>query len=200
MRMTIPLKFAIVVALAWSAAGCVSPTKMASTGEPVMDAQSRRNLAENVVDGWYDVSRLAARVMMKRYGPPDEIGSARLVWYGNGPWKRTIVRDVPPPYAGSSGEDLGVIEQTVSYRVTPEEAAGLIGIGDRLSCDPARMELSSRADREEANFLRLNLANDVVGRVLTAQEASLSYTRILELEASGKTTQYMLGLRFGRQP
>ncbi len=188
------------VALLWGSSGCVSARKTASVSEPGMDAQSRLALAEQVVSGWSDTPRLAARLLIKRYGAPDEVGSSRLIWNGNGPWKRTIVRDLPEPYASTPGEDLGVIEQTVAYRVTPEQVAALEGLGDRLMCDAPRMEMSSRSDREEVNFLRLNLANDVVRRMMTGAEAQESYLRALALDASGKTQQYMLSLRFGLGP
>lgn len=157
----------------------------------------RGELAERVSAGWGDKPRLAARLMMSRYGPPDEVGASRLVWHANGPWKRTIVRNLPWPYSDAAGEELGVIEQSVAYDLTPEKASALAPFSRRLAFDPARMEMSSRADREEANFLRLNLADDVLCGRITAAEAQDSYARFLELEASGKTTRYLLGLTFG---
>lgn len=182
------------------AAGCVSTVRNAAPGESALDAQSRWELAEQVVLGWAYTPRMAARLLMESYGSPDEVGSSRLVWHGNGPWKRTIVRDLPIPYVGGATDDLGVIEQTVSYRLSLEQAADLAVFSDRLKGDPASMELSSRADREGVNILRLNLANDVVRRLLTAEEAKDSYARVLTLEAAGKTQRYMLGLRFGYAP
>lgn len=187
-------KFILAAALSWVPAGCAPALK---TGEPVLSAESRRDLAERVCAGWSETSRLAARLLMARYGPPDEAGLSRLIWHANGPWKRTIVRDEPRAYSGAEGADLGVIEQTVAYELTPEEAAGLAPYSRRLAIDAARMEMSSRADREEANFLRLNLADDVLRGRITVREAQNSYDRALELEASGKTSRYLLGLAFG---
>lgn len=188
--------FAIAAALIWSSAGCVTAVR-STAGESTMDAESRRALAENVSSGWSEKSRLAARLMIARYGAPDVVGASRLVWQGNGPWKRTIVRDLTRPYASDPGDELGVIEQTVSYNLTPEQAPVLSGFSDRLSADAAAMELTSRADREELNFLRLNLANDLLLRVVVPADAKVAYARILELEAAGKTTPYLLALRFG---
>lgn len=157
----------------------------------------RTELAERVSAGWADKPRLAARALMSRYGPPDEVGAHRLIWHANGPWKRTIVRNLPWPYSDAAGEELGVIEQSVAYDLTPEQAAGLSSFSRRLAFDPSRMEMSSRADREELNYLRLNLADDVLKGRITAAEAQDSYARTVELEASGKTTRYLLGLTFG---
>ncbi len=188
--------FALVAALMWSSAGCV-PAAKTMAGESTMDAERRRALAEEVSSGWPEKSRLAARLLIARYGAPDVVGSSRLVWQGNGPWKRTIVRDLTRPYASDPGEELGVIEQTVAYNLTPEQTPVLGAFSDRLSADAAAMELTSRADREELNFLRLNLANDLLLRVVVPADAKAAYARILELEAAGKTTPYLLELRFG---
>lgn len=193
------MKTTIAVA-AFLLAGCAAPVRPPVAGGGGLDAASRRALALDVVGGWSENSRLAARTLLDRYGAPDEVGSSALTWNGNGPWKRTIVRDVPRPYAGAAGEDLGVIEQTVTYVLTPEQAYGLAPLGDRLSCDPAAGELSSRSDREAVNVLRLNLAADVLTKTLSPQEAADSYARFLALESSGKTVKYMLGLSFGRAP
>jgi hypothetical protein len=189
--------FVVAAGLLWAAAGCVPAVKTASNGEPAMGARGRRELAESVCSGWSDKSRLAARVLISRYGAPDVVGSSRLIWHGNGPWKRTIVRDVPRPYAGAADEDLGVVEQTVSYVVNRRKSEALSRFSRRLSFDLARMEMTSRADREEVNFLLLNLANDVNGGAMTVPDARYAYARILELEAAGKTTPYLLDLRFG---
>ena len=52
---------------------------------------------DRAVAGWPAKARALAYVMMKKYGQPDEIGSAKLMWNDNGPWKRTVLsRDVTP--------------------------------------------------------------------------------------------------------
>lgn len=183
-------------ALLLAAAGCVPAARTAAGGEPGLDADSRRALAESVSAGWAETPRLAARLMILRYGAPDFVASSRLTWHGNGPWKRTVVRDLTRLYAGAAAEDLGVLEQTAAYNLTPAQGASLAAFSGRLSFDPARMEITSRADREEVNFLRLNLANDIMLGAVSVPEAKAAYDRILEFEAAGKTTPYLLGLRF----
>ncbi len=193
--MILRAEFALAAALLGASAGCASAAKTAAT--PVLSAASRRELAERVSAAWSEPSRLAARRVMALYGPPDEVGAGRLTWRGNGPWKRTVVRNRPRSYAGDRGEDLGVLEQTVDYGLTPEEAVGLAPFSRRLRLDPGRMEMTSRSDREETNFLRLNLADDVLRGRMTAWEAKDSFERVLRLESSGKTSRYLLELSFG---
>lgn len=195
--MNTPAMFALAAALLGAAAGCVRPGKMAGAGEPALPPESRLELAERVSAGWSETPRLAARLMIERYGPPDLVGSSRMIWHGNGPWKRTIVRDLPRPYARAADEDEGVIEQAVAYHMTPEKAAAVSPFSPRLTFDSARMEMSSRSDREEVNFLRLNLANEVLLGLLTVPEASEVYAKTLELEAAGRSSPYMRGLAFG---
>lgn len=178
--------FAMAAALMWASGGCAS-----------LDPGNRGDLAERVSAGWAETPRHAARLMMARYGPPDVVGMSRLIWHGNGPWKRTIVRDLPRLYARAADEDLGVIEQTVAYRLTPEQAAQLRPFSGRLTSDPAGMELSSRSDREEVNCLRLNLANDVARGTLGVAEARDAFERTLALDASGKTAPAMRCVIFG---
>lgn len=187
MSMNNQSSFAMAAALMWASAGCA----------PGLDAASRRELAERVSSGWAATPRLAARLMMARYGPPDVVGMSRLIWHGNGPWKRTIVRDLPRLYARAADENLGVIEQTVAYGVTPEQAAALRPFSSRLTADPSVMELSSRSDREEINCLRLNLANDVARGSIGAAEARDAFSRALALEASGKTASVLRCEIFG---
>lgn len=189
------LKLVLAALLALTA--CAPGARTAGNGATALSGESREELAGRVSGAWAETPRLAARLMMSRYGPPDEIGASRLVWHGNGPWKRTIVRDAPRAYAGAAGEELGVIEQTAAYAATPGQAEALAAFSRRLSFDAARMEMTSRADREELNFLRLNLADDVVRGRITAAEAQETYARTVALEASGKTTRYLRGLTFG---
>lgn len=188
-------EFAMAAALLWTAAGC-APFSRAG-GEAGLDAASRRDLAERVSSGWSEAPRLAARLMMSRYGPPDVVGISRLIWHGNGPWKRTIVRDLPRGYARAGDEDLGVLEQTVAYNLTREQAEALRPFSGRLTLDPTSMEMSSRSDREEINCLRLNLANDVARGSLGADEARKVFARSMALDVSGKTASGMSCLIFG---
>jgi hypothetical protein len=185
---------ALVLGLALATAGCVSSVKTPGGGDAALAAADRRDLAEASVGQWSDVSSLAARKLMEEYGVPDEIRFGRLVWNGRGPWKRIVVRDVRPAYV--EGDDLGVVEQTVDYALTPEQENSLGVFAGRLAYNARTAELSSRADREELNFLRLNLADDVVRGREDARRARDNFAALVSLEESGKASPYMTGLRF----
>lgn len=136
----------------------------------------------------------AARAMIEKYGVPDDVFYGRLIWRRNGPWKRTIVQNVRPPYV--AGGELGVIEQTVDDPLTPSQAADLRGFDGRVTFDPGSGELSAISDREALNVLRLNLADALARGQMSAQQARDFYANVVSLEKSGKTSPYLLSLRF----
>lgn len=140
------------------------------------DPASRRVLADQVASRWREPARGAARLMVERYGPPAEVNSASLVWEKTGQWDRTVVRDVTPPYSGANTAELGVIEQTVVF--------------------PSGLVKTVRSDREELNYLRANLAEDIDAKRMDETQAAVMEEHFLRLERSGRKTGYLDRLRF----
>ena len=176
-----------------TAEGCVLSETSSTPIETAGAAVERDTAAVEAVDWWGELSALNARRLMDEYGAPDEVGPDSLAWNDKGPWRRTVVRNVRP--SAEEGRDLGIVEQTVGYSLTPAQAAGIAAFDARLAFNPRSQELTARSDREELNVLRLNLADDVAhGRALPAQ-ARESYFKVLALEASGKISPDLLGLR-----
>ncbi|UPT74732.1 MAG: hypothetical protein M0D55_03130 [Elusimicrobiota bacterium] len=153
-----------------------------------------RKAAVEVADRWSPPSAAAAKRLIELYGPPDDAQLNRLTWNRKGPWLRTAVWNRPQVYR--SPRDFDLVEQTVRYPVSREKAAELVAFSGALLVDVAKGEMSSRASREEVNFLNLNLADEVVRGRKTVDEARVAYKRILELTAAGKSSAYVGGLRF----
>lgn len=174
--------------------GCVSSVRSASESDPVKAALDRRALAARVVDNWHDTSALAARRLMQEYGPPDEVYNGHLAWNDNKPWKRTVVRDEAPLYV--EGDEIRAVEQTVDFPMTPAQIAAVTAFDGRLSYDARNAQLSSKSESEELNYARLNLADDIASRRMSPTEARFEFEKILSLEQSGKSSPYLLGLRF----
>ena len=152
------------------------------------------NIAQGVVNRWPAPSAAAGHRLMDEYGTPDDVTPNQLTWNNRGSWKRTVVWNSRPIYR--SPADLAVMKQTVDYPLTQAQAGELLAFSDSLEIDLARGELSSRAGREEINYLTLNLADEIVRGQKTASEAQTAFVRELQLAASGKTTPYMTGLLF----
>ena len=151
-----------------------------------------RDIAQGMVNSWSPASAAAARQLIDEYGTPNEISRNRLTWNRRGAWKRTVVWNRKP--VALAPVDLAVMKQTIDYPLTPEQARTLTGFSACLEIDPARGELSSRAGREEINFLLVNLAGEIVRGERTVAEAQAMFYRQLDLAASGESATYMNGL------
>jgi hypothetical protein len=160
------------------------------------DRQERALAASVVVSDWPSASALAARRLITQYGVPDEVLADRLEWVDNRPWKRTVVRRMAQ--ADVEADDPAMILQTVEYPLTLKQFTALKAFDPRLSYDRNTLELGSRSEREETNFLRLNLANDIINARMTPDQARGLFGQILRLEAAGKSAYYLQVLFFPR--
>ena len=43
---------------------------------------------------WPEASREAARLVIDKYGEPDEVTETQLTWYHPGPWKRVVATKI----------------------------------------------------------------------------------------------------------
>jgi hypothetical protein len=182
-----------------AAGGCFSRVKTSPQADVAGAALDRRELAEATVSHWSNVSALAARRLMEEYDVPDEVHADSLVWIGNSPWRRTVVSNERAGFV-EAGAARDVVEQTVAYSLSRKQAIDVAAFDDRVAFDPRSGELTSRADKEEHNFLRLNLAVDVARGSLRPEQARDSYASIVSFEEAGKTSPYLLGLRFMPPP
>src|SRR5262249_15953758 len=62
--------------------------------------------------GPLDWSNVSVRLMVERYGPPDEIRDDRVVWKGKGPWVRVEVHD-EMGFVTKDSDGQANIEETV---------------------------------------------------------------------------------------
>lgn len=151
--------------------------------------------AERVISSWPDLARSAARNMMAKYGKPDEVGEDALVWYGNGPWKKSIVhRRAWPHYSYMKDKDY--LENTIGYAVPNDKLEDLTRFDKKLDVDQASAELSSRSDSEAMNYLALNLADEIVKGKRTVDEAREFAKKSARLMAAGKSSPYLNGFQF----
>lgn len=128
------------------------------------------DLVKGIIEGWPATSKLAAENTMKFYGPPNEATPSQLIWFTNGPWKRTIAfrdevpHDFPEPHTD-------VLEQFIDYHV-PAAKAGLVAqLEGSLVIDRTKGEVSVHCDNEGANTLSINMMHDIVTGKRTPEEA-----------------------------
>lgn len=153
------------------------------------------NEAKKMISGWDAKTQEVANTMMTKYGAPNEITGTMLVWHNNGPWKKTIIHKVPVQHLFPMAH-LDLLEQFVDYSV-PADKYDELGMYDG-SVVVARTvgEMSARCDKEEANFLALNLANDIATGKKTVEDSRAYYARAIKEMMQGKMDPYLQKLHF----
>ena len=151
--------------------------------------------AEEEIQGWPGLAKIAARATMEKYGKPDGVGKDALVWYVNGPWKRTLVhRRAWPHYTFRQDKDF--LENVIGYVVPKDKLEALTRFDRRLDVDQPSAEISARAESESMSFLALNLADEIIRGKRTVDEARDFQKQIVRLAAAGKASGYLNGFLF----
>ena len=182
-----------------AAAGFDGPTPGSAQPNPRGDLRPYSELGpteDGVIAAWPDAAKELAHAMMAEYGRPDDYTDSSLIWFYNGPWKRTVVHRASPKRRFFGGDRDFHLEQVVSYRVPKDKVKALKRFSSELSIDPGADELSVRSDSQGRNFLTLNLADEIATGVRGPDEAWEFLDRVTRLTQAGKTSPYVGGLRF----
>ncbi|MFD1363378.1 hypothetical protein [Lentibacillus salinarum] len=148
-----------------------------------------------IVHDWNAMSKKSADLTIDQYGPPNEATESRLIWYNNGPWKRTIVyrdaipHDFPQPHTD-------VIENYINYAVPPELFSEIATFDGSVIVERTRGEASSRCEMEASNILALNLMNDIVKGKLNAKKARDVYSEVMSAYMMNRSAPYAEKLQF----
>lgn len=153
-------------------------------------------MVEDIVANWPDVSREVAQTVMDKYGPPHEAIPSRLIWFENAPWKRTeLFRDVVQHDFPMPHPDL--LEQFIDYQAPADTYDELAEYDGSVIVDRTKGEISARCDKEEMNFLAINLANDVALGERTPDEARQFYAETaMAFNEEGESDPYVEGFVF----
>jgi hypothetical protein len=147
------------------------------------------------ISAWPAKSQEAARFMIDKYGQPNEQTPTMLVWHATGPWKRTILykeevpHDFPKPHT-----DL--LEQFIDYRVPVDKYDDLAEYDGSVIAERTKGEMSARCDKEAMNFLALNLADEIVRGVKSAQQARAEYAKQAMAFMNQMPAAHTTGLHF----
>lgn len=151
--------------------------------------------AEQTIANWPTNPKKVAQEMMSKYGEPDVSSAKMLVWNNNGPWKRTILHVEEAPHQFPKPH-TDMLEQFIDYKVPPEKFDEVAMYDGSVVAQRTVGEISARCDKEEMNFLALNLANDVATGKKTVQQARDYYTRAVMDFMKGKMDPYVQKLQF----
>lgn len=148
-----------------------------------------------IIRDWPEESREAARLVLDKYGEPNEASGSYLTWYRPGPWKRIVASKTfydhrfPAPHNDS-------VESVIDYRVPVEKFSDLAAFDGSVIVERTAGEVSARCHDEQANFLALNLMHDIVTGEKTVQEARDYYAKEFADFRRKEPTPYMEGLTF----
>ncbi len=152
--------------------------------------------AQSIIANWPSTSKMVAQEIIEKYGEPQGTTAEMLVWNNNGPWKKTIVsRDTVQHNFPTPHPDL--LEQIIDYKVPVDKFDDMAEYDGSVIVERTKGEMSARCDKEGANFLAINLANDVATGAKTIVEARAYYTQAMKtFKQSGQMDPYMQGLKF----
>ena len=153
---------------------------------------------QQVIENWPEESQKAARNMLEKYGRPDGVTDSRLVWIDNGPWVRTIVYEEPVEH-NFPVPHKDVLEQFIAYEVPEEKFSELAKYDGSVVAYRTNGELSARCDKEAANILALNLANDIIEGERSVEEAREFYAQTIQQVKQGDRPAYTQSLQFETQ-
>jgi hypothetical protein len=145
---------------------------------------------------WPMSAQKAAADMMAKYGPPQEVTATMLKWHNNGPWKYTMISNYETPHSFPAPHP-DVMEQGINYHVPEGKFDDLAMYDGSVTADRTQGELAARCDMEAANFLAVNLANDVATGRRNVTGARTYYARAIDgFKKSGRMDPYMQRLHF----
>lgn len=149
-----------------------------------------------LIDDWPNASRKAAEQMIDSYGAPDGVTQTMLVWNDNGPWNSTIVHRDPVQH-NFPMPHKDVLAQSVYYDVQPRMVDELVQFDGSVIVDRTKGTITARCDNEAANFLALNLAQDILDDRRSVDEARRYYAEaISDWKQDGEMDPYLRSLQF----
>lgn len=156
-------------------------------------------ILDQVLERWTGEPKKTVYLLISKYGLPNEASSRRIIWYNNGPWKRTIVHLDTVPHNFPTPH-LDYLAQTVDYKVPIPFFDELAQFDGSLYVDRTAGEATAKCDQEAANFMALNLMHDIVtGRrnVEDARRFAIEIEKRLRLQ--GQSSPYFERFLFQKQ-
>jgi len=148
-----------------------------------------------MMQGWPKASRDAVMFMTNKYGPPAAVTSTMAVWGQTGPWKRTIVYSTEFQH-NFPGPHTDVMQQFIDYKAPPSMYDELAEYDGSVVLERTTGEMSARCDKEGANFLALNLADEIVTGKRSVAQARMMYGEQAMAMMAKKSAPYTEKLMF----
>lgn len=151
---------------------------------------SRMNAEQmtRMMAGWPQASRTAAMAMTQKYGPPAAMTADMAMWGRTGPWKRTVVYKMEHAHEFPM-HHTDVMQQWIDYRAPADLYDELATYDGSVVLERTAGEISARCDKEGANFLALNLADEIMrGKRSVADARTMYGDQITKMKAHQSAT------------
>jgi hypothetical protein len=162
-------------------------------------SRATENDVNQFISKWPEKNREVAETIIAKYGLPHEATPMRLVWWNNGPWKFTMLVNHEIPHHFPM-EHPDMLYQAINYNVPVDKYTDLVRYDGSLIIERTRGTLGARCDKEEANFLAINLAHDIVNGRRTVNGARDFYARavkaMMEDRLNDEQRRYLSGFTF----
>ena len=189
------MKLKIILAAAVVVIGAAAITKFPFFEKAKANITEKTVANPNPMEGWSKASKMAVEMMKKKYGEPAEKTATMMIWNNTGQWKRTVIyakefkHDFPMPHTD-------VMEQCIDYKVPAQKFTDLGMYDGSVTFSRTNGELSARCDKEGANFLAINLANDIIVEKKDVKTAREFYAKSIKEFINGGKPDYMQKLQF----
>lgn len=154
-----------------------------------------REQVDKILQDWPNPPKDVAEKTIEKYGLPNEATYSKLIWYNNGPWKRTeIQRDEFPHKFPTPHTDY--ISQYIDYKIPPERASEIAAFDGSVLFDRTRGEVAARCDMESMNILSLNLMHEIITNKLAVAEARKKYAEEAAAHMMNRPAPYVEAFQF----
>jgi len=150
---------------------------------------------QKIVAGWPQASRDAIKFMTDKYGGPAAVTADAAMWGKTGPWKRTMVYRAEVPHMFPKAH-VDVMQQWVDYRAPAGKFDELAAYDGSVVLERTAGEMSARCDKEGANFLAVNLADEVARGKRSVEDARMKYGEQIMAMMAKKPAPYTARIMF----
>jgi hypothetical protein len=173
-----------------------SPSTTSPTMSTTSNGMGHGSFKIDMISAWPAESKQAAEAIMAKYGMPTEHTSSMLVWEKTGPWKKTVVtKDAIDHQFPVAHKD--VLKQVVDYKVPADKADELAQFDGSVIIDRTKGEVAVRCDKEENNFIAMNLVDEIVKGKKTVKQARDTMAKaVTGTQLAGNEGMFKDGLKF----
>lgn len=163
--------------------------------ERTLVASEPKETLQSLISNWSDQQQMLIGKLSDKYGPPTEISASAVTWKGNGDYLCIkVMKDSASHHFPTQHQDC--LTHTIAFKVPTDMADDLLAFNGSLIIDRTRGTLTACCDSEELNILTLNLANDIVNRSRSVDEARSSMAQTALALKSGMQEPYTTKLQF----